>query len=97
MKIIVNSEEIKSISTNLKNSATFLEEKKGQINTLMEGINEAWKGMDAMKYIEAIRINYIKELESLSECLNDCSDYLAKVPEAYNKIDEQFASQKINV
>ena len=97
MEIIVNSEGIKSVSTSLKNSITFLEEKKSQINTLMDGINEAWKGIDAMKYIEAIRINYIKELENLSECLNDCSEYLAKVPESYNKVDEQFASQKINV
>lgn len=77
-----------------------LEEFGNQISKLLaviENINSAWDGDDALSYINILKERYIVNLNEFLKVMNDYSDYLKNVPGAYELLDEIFSSKVIDV
>lgn len=89
-----------SVSSEANTIISDLDEFKVQINKLLsviENINSAWDGNDALKYVNTLKEKHIPNLNEFLENLNDYSDYLKNVPGAYELLDEIFASKVMDV
>ncbi|MBR2828712.1 MAG: WXG100 family type VII secretion target [Bacilli bacterium] len=96
-KIVITSSNVFSIVSTLRGE---FENIKGYISTLdkeLENINEAWKGADATKYTEKMKDDYSVILASLVEVLNSFADFLSKVFQEYEKVDNEYKGKTIEV
>ena len=84
--IIVNKED---------NSIKTLFEFEGEY--LIDNINTAWNGADALKYVNLMRERYIMKMSKIQEIILDYGNYLKSVPDSYSKVDESFSNRNINV
>lgn len=97
MEIKVKRKEINQSANKLINSSEELKKEKESVRTILGSINEVWNGLDAIKYIEVLESKYVIELEILCDCIENYGNYLKNIPDDYTKIDELYASKKINV
>ncbi len=97
MKIIVKKDEINQCANKLINSSEELRNELLIVQSVLNSINDAWAGLDAIKYIKVLEQKYILELEKLSDCIENYGNYLKGVPDDYARVDEIYASKKINV
>lgn len=89
-----------SVSSKADTIISDLEEFKVQINkflSVIENINSAWDGEDALKYINTLKEKHVPNLNEFLDFLNDYSNYLKNVPGAYELLDEIFASKVMDV
>ena len=52
-----------------------------------------WTGIDAQKFTLTMQEQNLKELEKLSQIINEYGKYLTKVPECYELLEEIFESK----
>lgn len=64
---------------------------------IIDSINDAWNGADALNYVNIMREKYAISLTEIKDILKDYEEYLNLVPEAYSTLDETFASKHIEV
>lgn len=68
-----------------------------KLDTELGNINTAWVGSDATKYTSKMRDDYKVLLQELNESLQSYIDYLGGVFGEYQKHDEKFAAESIEV
>lgn len=97
MNISIDKDGVKKMGTSIIESSNDF---KGEINKFLEiidGINSAWEGADALKYINTLKEKYVVGLNELNDIINKYGQYLVDVPEAYDLLDETFSTKNINV
>ena len=97
MKIKVYKKNLKEYG---KEIIQYSDDFAGYINqfaNIIDSINNAWEGADALKYINTMKEKYLTGLTELNSVIKDYGNYLKTVPEAYETLDEAFASKKIDV
>lgn len=62
---------------------------------IIENINLAWEGADALKYVNVLRDKYGVGLIELASVLRNYGNYLKNIPAIYTLLDESFANKKI--
>jgi WXG100 family type VII secretion target len=95
--IIVNGDQIAKTGNNIKEYAHTLQTKIKEIENALDQINVSWQGADAISYLNNMRSKYIVALQKLEERIDTCADYLIKVPNTYETLDESYASKSIGV
>ena len=69
----------------------------GNLKSFVSEMNDAWKGKKATEFSNNLNNSYIKELENLEGILENYSDFLGKVPRAYEMLDEEYGNKNIDV
>ena len=96
-KIVITSSNVTSVASSLREE---FENINGYISTLdkeLGSINDAWKGAAATKYTEKMKDDYAVILTSLVEVLNSFADFLSKVFQEYEKVDNEYKGKTIEV
>ena len=93
--IVVNGDQITRTGNNIKEYAHTLQNKINEIENALDKINASWQGTDAVSYLNNMRSKYIVALQKLEERIDTCGDYLIKVPNTYEALDESYASKNI--
>jgi uncharacterized protein YukE len=97
MKVTINKNSITKTSAQMKEATNdFISEIK-KFEAVIEGINSAWEGADALKYVNTLKDSYLKKLNELSEYLEKYGDYLENIPGAYSLLDEIYSNKNINI
>lgn len=97
MNIYIDESGITSISNNIQNDIDSFNSQIKMLNSVIDDINEAWQGGDALKYINVMRDKYIIALYDLHDLLEEYASYLNKVPGAYSTLDEAFKGKNLEV
>ena len=77
-------------------SLDFLSDIK-KMEDIIDGINNAWEGAEALMYVNKMRESYIRRLNELAHNLEKYGEYLINVSEVYSLLDEIFSNKNINV
>ena len=83
-----------------KELGTKKEDIKKYLNKLdveLDNINKSWKGSDATKYTKKMRDDYSVLLNGLIESLSSYIEYLEKVYEEYETLDNKYVGRTIEV
>lgn len=97
MNIVINKSDIINYGNQIVDYSSELDSEIKKFSALIESINSAWDGADALKYINVMREKYIVGLEEMKSVLDEYGIYLKNVTETYSTVDEVFASKKIDV
>lgn len=68
-----------------------------QFLNIIDSINYVWEGADSLKYINVMKERFVPGLEKMNSVIKEYGDYLKKVPEVYDLIDEIYSSKNIDV
>lgn len=68
-----------------------------QFLNIIDSINSVWEGADSLKYINVMKERFVPGLEKMNSVIKEYGDYLKKVPEVYDLIDEIYSSKNIDV
>lgn len=68
-----------------------------KLNSVIDSINLAWEGADALKYINAMKDAYIPRLQNLSEEINQFGQGLWNIPKLYQALDDMFGNKNIDI
>ena len=97
MEIKVNCSNLKSYGKKIKDKSSDFEKKIKKFEQIIDSINTAWDGSDALKYINVMKEKYIQTLNDTKSLLDDYGDYLSGASDSYEVLDEVFASKNIDV
>lgn len=97
MQINVNGSKINKTVSSVRSKTDTIDNLIKQFEGMIEQIPTYWSGEDANKYIDLMRSNCISRLKVMNEIMRDYTNYLDKVPEVYEILDESFSNRNINV
>lgn len=97
MKITIDQSAVEKSGRRIQECNSDFLSDINRLNNIIDGINTAWEGADALKYVNNMRDNYLYKLKELSEILQSYGEYLEKIPGAYAILDESFSNKNINV
>ncbi len=97
MDIVVKKDELANYGTQIKSYSAEFDRSIKKFTHIIDEINDAWDGIDALKYINTMKDKYIRELESTKATIDEYGMYLSKVGDVYQSVDEAFASKNIDV
>lgn len=97
MKIVIDKSGVSKISTQMNESVNDFKSEIKKFETVIDGINNAWEGADALKFVNKLKDSYVRKLYDLVSELEKSSEYLKNIPEAYSLLDEIYSNKNINV
>lgn len=97
MKFTIKSYDVKKQADDIINYSNDFNEQIKKFEYLIDNINTAWNGADALKYVNLMRERYIMKMSKIQEIILDYGNYLKSVPDSYSKVDESFSNRNINV
>lgn len=97
MNIEINKTDITNYGNQIIDYSNEFKDEIKKFSALIESINTAWDGADALKYINIMKEKYIVGLEEMKNVLDEYGNYLKKIPETYSALDEVFSSKSIDV
>ncbi len=97
MNIVISKSDITNYGSQIVDYSSEFKDEIKKFSALIESINIAWDGADALKYINTMKEKYIVGLEEIKSVLDEYGNYLKKVPETYSAVDEVFSSKNIDV
>lgn len=95
MNISVDKNEVSKIATSMINNIEYFEDEIKQIQLQIEKLETVWEGSDATKYIDILKNECILELNTFYEIIGEYAEYLKKIPDGYNTLDEIYSSESI--
>mgnify|MGYP003300301746 CR=1 FL=1 len=95
-EVYLDEGKIKAIVEKLKGSSEALEEKKVQLDRILQNVNEAWEGSDATQYTKNMKDNYASLLQGFIEVLNSFIEYLNGINGIYGNFDEEYQSKGVD-
>ncbi len=96
-KIVVSSEGLSRLSTELENEKVSITGYIKNLNNELDAISTSWQGADATKYLAKMKDDYSYLLDEYNNSLESYSEYLGKVFSEYEKIDNKYQGMKIEV
>lgn len=97
LKVSIDKNSINRKSKIILNECEDLYKLNNRFISVIDNINTAWSGADALKYINTLKEKYVTELNNLTDVVNEYGIYMKNVPEAYDILDEIFESETIDV
>lgn len=97
MQITVNGLKINNTVSSIKNRIYTINSLICKLDGMIDSIPTYWSSDDAKKYISFMKENCIKKLQNMSEILNEDVEYLEKLPNVYDILDESFSNENISV
>lgn len=97
MDIEINCSSVANYGQQIIEYAVDFESAVSHFCELIDQINTFWEGQDALKYINVMKEKYVVGLEAMGDVLDKYGEYLKKVPDTYQSLDEAFASKSISV
>lgn len=97
MEIILSKTETTKIGNEIIEYSDDLEAEIKEFLSIIDSINTAWDGADALKYINTLKQKYVVNLEELQGLVKEYGQYLSNVSGAYTTLDESFTSKSIDV
>jgi hypothetical protein len=67
------------------------------IEEIIDNITVAWNGADETKLVAVLQEKYVMGLKDLSNCLEEYTKYIDATVDAFDLLDDTFASKKIEV
>ena len=89
MKLDVNYDELKELSTYVQDKYTEIGKTLNEIKDLINDVDENWKGNDATVFVTKAKYYVDKEIAT-NEKVNDVSTILSKVSGKYENADKEF-------
>ncbi len=96
-KIGITKASVDNIVSELQGEQEKITSYISKLDTELGEINDAWKGSDAIKYTEKMKADYKVLLKEFNDSLQSYIDYLSDVFGEYQKLDEKFAAESIEV
>ncbi len=93
MTIKAETNELKQLGNDLVNQADLLNNDIKKLYNVINNMSLYWTGIDAQKFTLTMQEQNLKELEKLSQIINEYGKYLTKVPECYELLEEIFESK----
>lgn len=97
MKIKIDNANIESLGNKVLACGEDLEKGANRLNSIIDSINSAWEGSDSLKYVKSLQTKMQPVLKDLTKEINNYGLYLKNVPNAYDALDEEYASKEIEV
>ena len=91
----VDTNRMNKINANIREKINDFSDCIKKFSNIVENINIAWNGADALKYINTMKEKNLIELNKLNELLTEYNDFISKIPQAYNLLDEIYSSKSI--
>ncbi len=79
----INDSEINKSSEIILSNVSDFDSDINKLNGIIDSINIAWNGSDALKYINAMKNSYIPKLKELSEMIKEYSKTLKYTKTSY--------------
>ena len=96
-KIGITKSEVNKIIDYLEEEKENIDTYITKLDTELAEIGTAWQGADATKYTNKMRSEYKKQLKDLNDSFQSYIDFLSGVYEEYQKLDDKFAAETIEV
>ena len=96
-KIGITKASVDNIVNELQSEQGKITNYISKLDTELGNINQAWQGADATKYTAKMRDDYKVQLNQFNESLQSYIDYLSGVFGEYQKLDEKFIAESIEV
>lgn len=97
MYIKMDKSNTKNLGTKLKSCGTDLGKDIKEYQAEVDSIPNSWTGGDAAKYMSTINSKFIPALNNLKDAIDSYANYLEKVPNTYDGLDNSFSSRNISV
>ena len=97
MKVTINKSSITDVSKTILENVEYLQSDIKKLEEVINSINTAWDGADALKYINTMRDKYIVQLNELIDVIQKNGEYLSNIPKAYDLLDETFSNKNVSV
>lgn len=97
MKVLMDGSSVMNYGKQVEGYASELGDEINKLRRVIELINEAWNGADALKYINVMKEKYILGLEEMKTILEEYGVYLTKISDTYSSLDEAFMTKHIDV
>jgi len=96
-KIGITKSAVDEIVSELQGEKEKIDTYVTSLDRELESINNAWQGSDATKYTAKMKDDYKVLLTEYNDSLQSYIDFLSGVFGEYQKLDDKFAADKIEV
>ncbi len=93
----IDTDEIIRINALYNSNLESIENEYFSIVKSVDELKNGWQGEKANKFINAFENEYLKGLKNAIDLLSNYSDYLSKVPGAYELLDESYKNKNIDI
>ena len=97
MKIRIENANVESLGNKVLECSRSFESDTKKLTSIIDSINSAWEGSDSLKYVNSLKEKMEPVLKELVNEMNNYGLYLKNVPNAYDILDEEYASKEIEV
>lgn len=96
MEILISESDVTNYGKQIVEYSVDFQNATNHFCELIDQINTVWEGQDALKYINVMKEKYAVGLEEMGDVLETYGEYLKKVPDTYQSLDETFSSKSID-
>ena len=97
MIVEIDCPSVESYGEQMVNFTDDFKTEMTKFGTIIESINTIWDGADALKYVNSMMDNYLPMLNEVQQLFEAYAEFLQKVPEPYQTLDESYAARSISV
>ena len=97
MKIRMDNANIESLGSKVLSCNETIETDVQKLASIFDSINQAWEGSDSLKYVNSLKEKMEPVLKDLTAEINNYGLFLKNVPNAYDILEEEYASKEIEV
>ncbi len=94
-RIKISKHEIYTMGLKFKEIAKDVLTEQRKINNIINDMSDAWKGNDYDVCRNTVNDKLLPNLKTASKAIDNMGNYLSKVPNAYNSVDNVYKSKKI--
>lgn len=91
----ISNSSIKNTAKQIDLSIENINNEINKFNSVLDTVAASWVGDDSKKYVTATKSKLLTEFKTLVEDTKKYSNYLAKVPGAYETLDQNFSKKII--
>lgn len=97
MEIIIDKQSVRKVANQMNEYANDFSKEIEKLSNIIDNINIAWKGDDALKYINLLKTKYFEDLTETKKQIKKYSKYLENIPEAYDALEDTYTNKSINI
>lgn len=93
----IDTDSIRSNATTLNEKIEELDSQIDKLSTTIEDNKDGFQGERGTSFFNTLTENYVLDLENLKLDMQSYQDFLSKVPDVYEVLDEEFGNMTIDV
>ncbi len=94
-RIKINKSEIRTIGLKFSEIANDIKAEQANINAIINDMSDAWQGNDYDTCRSIVDDKLLPNFKTVAKAIDNMGNYLSKVPNAYNSVDNVYKSKKI--